>query len=126
MVQADQRNHALHAVQGDLQYHGVQKYLEVQRYQQSPVTKVHSSHLVSAQFKIVQVILFFGFQKDIKHSQEVHQHQGIPSLHQVLEIQQHQPHQGDQLGQSHHDLPFDHLFQRVRQVQVVQQLPKEV
>jgi len=66
MVQADQRNHALHAVQGDLQYHGVQKYLEVQRYQQSPVTKVHSSHLVSAQFKIVQVILFFWLPKGHK------------------------------------------------------------
>lgn len=36
LVQADHRNHALHAVQGDLRYHAVQQYLEVQGYQQDP------------------------------------------------------------------------------------------
>lgn len=35
-VQADHRNHAHHAVRGDLRYHAVQQYLEVQRYQQRP------------------------------------------------------------------------------------------
>lgn len=39
MVQADQRNHALHAVQGDLQYHAVQQHLGVQRYQRDPAQR---------------------------------------------------------------------------------------
>lgn len=32
LIQADQRNHALHAVREDLQYHAVQKYLGVRGY----------------------------------------------------------------------------------------------
>lgn len=38
-VQADQRNHALHAVQGDLQYRAVQRYLGVREYQRYPAEK---------------------------------------------------------------------------------------
>lgn len=57
------------------------------------------------------------------HSQGHHQNQVIPSLQGFQEDQQHQPHQDDQQHQSHHGLLFVHLYQRVRRVQGVQQLP---
>lgn len=57
------------------------------------------------------------------HSRGLHQHQEIPSLHWVLGVQKHQPHQGDQQGQSHHELLLRHLCQQVQQVQGRRQLP---
>lgn len=46
MVRADRRNHALHAVQGDLQYHAVQKYLGVRKNQRYPA-ETHTQRSVS-------------------------------------------------------------------------------
>lgn len=53
------------------------------------------------------------------HSQGNHQNREIPSLHRVLGLQRHQPHQGDQRDRSHHGLLLLHLCRQVRRVQVV-------
>lgn len=121
--QADQRNHALHAVRGDLQYHAFQQYLGVRGYQRHPAQGDTSSRFkpdrsVSGRKQKQNVCRITA-----RHSQGHRQRREIPSLQKVLGLQQHQPHQGDQRGRSHHVLLLRHLCRRVRWVRVLRRLP---
>lgn len=79
MVQADHRNHALHAVQGDLQYHAVQQYLGVQGYQRHPAQKeITVSYVLDFQ-KTHRISIMD--QKGNSDLQGLHQSQQILSLH---------------------------------------------
>ncbi len=129
LIQANQGNHALHAVQGDLQYHAVHQYLGVRGYHWDPAQDDAAAGQRAHYEEQITVVHFSPtehlFMNYSRHSQGNHQHQEIPSLQQVRGLQQHQPHQNDQQDRSHHVLLLLHLCQRVHWVRGVQQLPAD-